>query len=565
MNRRPRPPAQDAGREIQALIGTLNANLLRLDELTAGELDTVADADGRTFMLRRAQEHMRRSEAAKQAAILNALPAHIAMLDGEGRVVTVNESWQRFASANALQSPQQGIGLNYLAICDGVSGDGAADAQHAAAGIRAVLAGAANTFSLEYPCQSATGLRWFRLQVTPLGKGRRNGVVTTHLDVTEQRLAEDDLRESELRFRQMAENIRDAFFLISADDGRILYMSPAYEEIWGRSCDSLYANANAWIDAVHPEDRARVVRNFADGAISGRFDQEYRITRTDLAQRWVRVRGYPIPGEAGGVQRIAGIAVDITARKAAEAEIHQLNETLERRVVERTAQLVSLNKELEAFSYSVSHDLRAPLRHVMGYVELLREDAGDSLSADSLRHLNTISRSGKRMGDLIDALLAFSHLGRAHLQKTGVNLDRLVQKILEELGPDMLDRDILWKIGPLPLVNADPSLLQMVLTNLLANAVKFTRNRAEAVIEIGRAAGAEGEIVIFVRDNGAGFNQEYASGLFGVFKRLHQQSEFEGTGIGLANVQRIIERHGGRVWGEGVVDAGATFYFSLPE
>jgi len=256
---------------------------------------------------------------------------------------------------------------------------------------------------------------------------------------------------------------------------------------------------------------------------------------------------------------------EISVRKHAEDEIRRLNVELEQRIVDRTAQLQAAYQELQAFSYSVAHDLRAPLRHVLGFVELLQQDAGPSLSEKSLRHLTTISQSAKRMGDLIDGLLTFSRVGRAELQKTHVNLEELVRETLGDFQAETTERKIVWKIHPLPPVWADRALLRTVLVNLISNAVKFTGARAKAKIEIGCAPSENGETVIFIRDNGAGFDPKYSEKLFRVFQRLHSQAEFEGTGIGLANVQRIIQRHGGRAWAKGVVDGGATFYFSIPK
>ena len=258
------------------------------------------------------------------------------------------------------------------------------------------------------------------------------------------------------------------------------------------------------------------------------------------------------------------ISRDVTDRRQAQEQIRKLNEQLEERVRERTAELEAVNQELEAFNYSVSHDLRTPLRHIDGFVKLLQNKVAGSLDDESRHYVQTIADSAKQMGKLIDDLLAFSQMSRAEIHKTTVSLDDLLRAARQDLRHQIEDRRIEWVIGRLPAVYGDPALLRLVMVNLLANALKYTRTRSPARIEIG-ATDTTKETVVFIRDNGVGFDVKYMDKLFGVFQRLHPSADFEGTGIGLANVRRIIQRHGGLTWAEGEVDRGATFYFSLPK
>ncbi|WFU84407.1 ATP-binding protein [Bradyrhizobium sp. CIAT3101] len=252
---------------------------------------------------------------------------------------------------------------------------------------------------------------------------------------------------------------------------------------------------------------------------------------------------------------------ELQQRQRRDAEISKLNHEL----TLRAAELVTANKELESFAYSVSHDLRAPLRHLVGYSELLQKHASSSLDDKGRRYVQTILDSAKRMGNLIDDLLAFSRIGRAETRTTAVDLQQLAADVVSEIGAQAKGQDISWKIGTLPVCHGDRPLLRLVLVNLLSNAVKFSSTRNPAQVEIGAADGPEGKTEIFVRDNGVGFDMRYVDKLFGVFQRLHRADEFEGTGIGLATVQRIVHRHGGTVRAEASLDQGATFYFSLPK
>jgi light-regulated signal transduction histidine kinase (bacteriophytochrome) len=248
-------------------------------------------------------------------------------------------------------------------------------------------------------------------------------------------------------------------------------------------------------------------------------------------------------------------------RRRIEESLRQAQEDLAKRAVE----LQAANKELEAFAYSVSHDLRAPLRHVVGYAELLQKKAATGLDEKANHYLTTILESSRRMGTLIDDLLGFSRIGRAETKKVAIDLEQLVAQVTAELSQDASGRDIAWKIGRLPFCYGDRAMLRVVFVNLISNAVKFTRTRPRAEIEIGCSRQDNERVEIFVRDNGAGFDMQHVDKLFGVFQRLHLPEEFEGTGIGLATVQRIVHRHGGTCWAEGAPDHGATFHVTLPK
>jgi PAS domain S-box-containing protein len=377
----------------------------------------------------------------------------------------------------------------------------------------------------------------------------------------QRRKAEQALLSSEERYRSLVELSPDALFVAIED--HVIFINSAGVKLLGATEPKELVGSRVE-ELIHPEDWKDVHEQLERVRTEGKAVPflEQRMLRLDGTVVDVEIAAAPLV--FAGQQAAQVIAHDIRERKRAEEEIRTLNTDLEQRVRERTVELEAANKELEAFSYSVSHDLRAPLRHIEGFVEILTSSSAQSLDEESRRHLETIAESAKQMGRLIDDLLTFSRTARAELTKAKTDLSSLVQSAIRDLEQECRQRDVQWSIGALPEVEADHALLRQVLLNLLGNALKYTRTRKQARIEVGGDS-KETEHVIFVRDNGVGFDMRYAHKLFGVFQRLHRATDFEGTGVGLANVRRIIHRHGGRCWAEAELDKGATFSFSLPK
>jgi PAS domain S-box-containing protein len=374
------------------------------------------------------------------------------------------------------------------------------------------------------------------------------------------------LETQQLMLRSVLDSMAEG--LVAADEqGKFILWNPAAAKIVGMGAENVPPGEwNAHYGVYMPDTVTPVPpeQNPLVRAIRGETaTAELYIRNPELdSGAWIEISGGPLKDKSGAARGGVVAFRDITQRKADERKIRELNEDLEEKVVQRTAQLATANQELEAFTYSVSHDLRAPLRHIGGFSRILLEDFGPAMDPEARVHLQRIEDGVHRMGLLVDELLNLARVGRHAVKLQNTEMNSIVEEVVSLLQPEIGNRSVAWKIGKLPVMQCDPILVKQVFQNLLANALKFTRPRDRAVIEIAHRQEGE-EQIILVRDNGVGFSMKYRDKLFGVFQRLHRPEDFEGTGIGLATVQRIVHKHGGRVWADSELDKGATFYFTL--
>ncbi|MBK7877098.1 MAG: PAS domain S-box protein [Planctomycetes bacterium] len=401
----------------------------------------------------------------------------------------------------------------------------------------------------------------FEIGLAPVRTERGLHALAALVDLTRRRSVELALRESEARFRSMADSAPVLLWVAGKDMGCTFFNRP-WLEFRGRTLAE--EQGHGWADGVHPEDRERCFDTYAR-CFEERvpFTMQYRLLRHDGEYRWLHDAGTPRFDTDGGFAGFIGSCIDVTESKRLADELQSLNQELELRVRLRTAELLEANRELEAFCRSVSHDLRAPLRHITGFAGYLLEEPAVRDSAEARRLAEVIERSSRKLGLLIDDLLAFSRMGRVELARRRVALKDVLDEVLADLTPEVEGRAVEWTISQLPEVWGDPALLRQVLANLLGNALKYTRPRDVARIAV-ESEMVDSEVVVRVRDNGVGFESAHAGRLFQVFERLHGEAEFEGTGVGLASVKRIVERHGGRVWAEAELGQGACFSVSLP-
>jgi PAS domain S-box-containing protein len=393
--------------------------------------------------------------------------------------------------------------------------------------------------------------------------GRAAVLVVVH-DVTERKRAEAALRRSDARHRAMLEAALDCIVTMDGD-GRVIEFNPAAERTFGYRKRDVFGRPLA--DLIIPPDLRQAHR---DGLARHRATGEHRVLGHRIEMRAVRSDGSEFPVEVAiteipgdGEELYTGYLRDITERKRSEDASRALNAELEQRVSQRTSELQAAIAELEAFSYSVSHDLRTPLRTIDGFSQALVEDAGPVLNAATRTHLERIRKATQRMGQLIDDLLQLSKVSRGEMTREAVDLGELARRIANELNKRAGGHAPAITVAPSLVAMGDPRLLRILLENLLDNAWKFTSRQTDARVEVGSAGGPDGSTIFFVRDNGVGFDPAYAGKLFAPFQRLHAMSDFQGTGIGLATVRRIVHRHGGQVWAEGEPGGGACVSFTL--
>jgi PAS domain S-box-containing protein len=517
---------------------------------------------------RHAQEALRESEE-RFHAMLNGIPQLAWMAEADGHIFWYNQRWYEYTGTTFEEME----GWAWQSVHDP---DVLPRVMERWQGSIAT----GEPLDMEFPLRGADGTtRMFLTRVLPLKdiNGRVVRWFGTNTDISERKRAEMQLAEqaqelasSRLALEkqtQMLQSVLESMGegLIATDrEGVFLIWNDSAKNLMGRDASNL--PTEQWTphykvflaDGITPcpPDRLPLVRALHGESVQMELMVERPGTGNEV---FLEVTARPLKDDLGG-----GVAVlrDITERKVAEWEIQTLNQNLEARVIERTAELKASNKEMEAFTYSVSHDLRAPLRHISGFTKILLEKYRPTLPPEAQEFLEVIAQGASRMGQMVDEMLKLAHTSRQALQVERTGLSSLVEDVVTLLSPEIKGRQVQWKIGELPFVECDPVLIRQVFQNLIGNALKYSRPRSPAVIEIGQTE-IDGREVIFVKDNGVGFEMEYADRLFGVFQRLHLQEEFEGTGVGLATVERIVQKHGGRVWAQAELNRGATFYFTL--
>ena len=505
---------------------------------------------------KRAEQALKESLAAREHAIQElaeqkfALDQHaiVAVTDLQGTITYVND---RFSAINQY-SKEEAIGQNYRIVNSGYHPKEFFQKMYDTIGQGRVWHGEIRNRAKE------GSIFWVDATIVPLldSEGKPRQYITIRTDITERKRLEE-IRE---RLAAVVESSDDAI-ISKTLDGTITAWNFGAEKVFGYSSAEAVGRS---LNMLLPPERANEESDILARIVRGESVEHFETVRLRKDGKRIDVSATisPIKDSSGAIVGASKIARDITERERAEEVIRQLNDELEQRVAERTAQLEAANQELEAFSYSVSHDLRAPLRHISGFSQLLVEEFGATLAPGARHYLDRIQAGTQNMGVLVDELLHLARVGRHAVNRRRTKLNEVVEAVIAMLQPESGGRQVEWAISDLPEAECDPVLVRQIFQNLLSNALKFTRPRTHAVIEVS-CQEHDGQPVFIVRDNGVGFSMKYVDKLFGVFQRLHRAEDFEGTGIGLATVQRIVHKHGGQVWAEGKLDQGAAFYFTL--
>ena len=508
-------------------------------------VSAVASQLGSVIQRKQADEDIRKEKNFSDTAI-NSLPGIFYLFDNQDRFLRWNENFEKFSGYSAEE-------ISKMNPLDFFVGE---DRKFIEQKIQEVFAKGRSTAEADFVAKDGHKIPYL-FTGTRVTFDQTQCLLGMGISIAERKQAEEELRKAEAKYRSIFENAIEGIYQTTLD-GRIISANPAFARTLGyTSPQELIAEvANVRKLYVDPSRRDELIRLIQARGFVENF--EVQIRRKDSREVWFLLNTR-ILRDVGGIVCFEGMVTDITDRKLAGEEILKLNRELEQHII----QLGEANKELEAFSYSVSHDLRAPLRAIDGFSNIFLKKHEDKLDEEGKRVMNIIRINTQKMGELIDNLLTLSRLGRKEMVLSDINMCELAKDVYEELRATVPGRILQFNIKSLPVAIGDIKLIRQVFVNLLANAIKFTRSREIAVIEV-RGRSEKNEIIYYVKDNGAGFDMQYSDQLFGVFQRLHSEKEFEGTGVGLAIIQRIIHRHGGRVWAEGKVDEGATFYFTLP-